>query len=208
MTRSPGGSDPAAAHPAAGRQPVAGPAPDVAPTSAAGAPTPDAPDDLDAAAAALARARRAARERGLVPGAPVRRRRTAADLAQRTARPDDRRDPALLGEQLDRLLRERDWRVDVAAGSVMGRWAEIVGPEIAGHCAPVSFEAGVLVVRAESTAWATQLRWLAPSISARLEQEVGAGVVQQLRVVGPGAPSWRRGPRSSPDGRGPRDTYG
>lgn len=113
-----------------------------------------------------------------------------------------------LGDQLDRLLRDRDWRVDVAAGSVMGRWEEIVGSDIAAHATPVSFENGVLTVRAESTAWATQLRWLTATLLARMDEAVGAGVVTDLRVVGPSAPSWKRGPRSASDGRGPRDTYG
>lgn len=166
----------------------------------------DEPDELDAARAALARARRGARDRGLRPGSPAGRRRRAGRVAPR--RSEDGRDPAALGDQVDRLLRDRDWRVDVAAGSVMGRWAEIVGPGVAEHAEPVSFEDGVLTVRAESTAWATQLRWLESTVLAGLEGAVGAGVVTRLRVVGPAAPSWKRGPRTARDGRGPRDTYG
>ena len=42
----------------------------------------------------------------------------------------------------------------------------------------------------------------------RLAEEVGEGTVAELRVVGPGAPSWSRGRRRVQDGRGPRDTYG
>lgn len=177
-----------------------------------GPPDPADPQDpgeetVDAAQAALARARRAARDRGLRPGAPVaRRKRAERGGAAPSARAG--RDPVAVGDQLDRLLRDRDWRVDVAAGSVMGRWAEIVGPEVAAHAAPVSFEGGVLTVRAESTAWATQLRWLGSTLLARMDQAVGAGVVTDLRVVGPSAPSWKKGPRSVSDGRGPRDTYG
>jgi predicted nucleic acid-binding Zn ribbon protein len=159
----------------------------------------------DAAAAALARARAAAREKGLRPGLkPLRRRRPAPGQAPRSP---DGRDPALLGDQLDRLLAERGWKVDVAVGSVMGRWPQIVGPEVARHCAPVTFEGGVLTVRADSTAWATQIRLLSSSILGRLEVEAGTGTVVELRVVGPSAPSWTRGPRRAP-GPGPRDTYG
>ena len=36
---------------------------------------------------------------------------------------------------------------------------------------------------------------------------VGGDVVTKLRVVGPTAPSWKKGPRTV-RGRGPRDTYG
>ena len=159
----------------------------------------------DAAAAALARARAAAKAKGLRPGMkPMRRRRPGVPEPKRSS---DARDPGLLGDQMDRLLLDRGWRVDVAVGSVMGRWPEIVGAEVAGHCAPVTFEAGVLTVRADSTAWATQIRLLTSSILGRLEGEVGKGTVSELRVVGPSAPSWSRGPRRT-QGPGPRDTYG
>lgn len=159
----------------------------------------------DAAAAALARARAAAKAKGLRPGLkPIRKRRPGVPESPRSR---DGRDPKLLGDQMDRLLLDRGWRVDVAVGSVMGRWPEIVGPEVAQHCAPVTFEMGVLTVRADSTAWATQIRLLTSSILGRLEGEVGKGTVSELRVVGPSAPSWSRGPRRS-QGPGPRDTYG
>jgi predicted nucleic acid-binding Zn ribbon protein len=89
----------------------------------------------------------------------------------------------------------------------MGRWASIVGREVAAHATPVSFDDGELVVQADSTAWATQIRLLAPTLLARLAEELGAGTVTAVVVRGPAAPSWKRGPRSV-RGRGPRDTYG
>ncbi len=168
-------------------------------------PDPAGPDL--AAAAALARARAAARDAGLRPGSrPVRRRRRGPDATYSGQRAGGR-DPQLLGEQLESLLVDRGWRVDVSVGSVMGRWPAIVGPEVAAHAAPVSFEDGVLVVRADSTAWATQLRYMSSTLLGSLEKEAGPGVVVALRIVGPSAPSWSRGPRRA-SGPGPRDTYG
>jgi predicted nucleic acid-binding Zn ribbon protein len=82
-----------------------------------------------------------------------------------------------------------------------------VGPEIAAHATPVAFADGELVVEADSTAWATQIRLLAPSLLARLAEDLGAGTVTAVSVRGPRAPSWKRGPWSV-RGRGPRDTYG
>ena len=79
---------------------------------------------------------------------------------------------------------------------------------MAEHCEPVSFEAGVLSVRADSTAWATQIRLLSSSLLGSIAEAVGPDVVHELRVHGPSAPSWSRGPRRTSDGRGPRDTYG
>jgi predicted nucleic acid-binding Zn ribbon protein len=163
-----------------------------------------------AAASALARAREAARAKGLRPGSRPRRSRKGqpGDGSGRNGRDGrDGRDPSLLGDQMDRLLLDRGWNIDVAIGSVMGRWSAIVGTEVAAHCTPVTFSDGVLTVRAESTAWATQLRLMSSTILGRLETEVGKDAVTELRVQGPGAPSWSRGFRKS-TGPGPRDTYG
>lgn len=120
----------------------------------------------------------------------------------------DGRDPGLLGDQLDRLLVDRGWQVDVAAGAVQGRWPQIVGPSIAAHCTVGSFTDGVLTVQAESTAWRTQLEYLESSLLAKIEADVGPGVVTAIRFVGPSGPSWKKGRLRVQGGRGPRDTYG
>lgn len=165
------------------------------------------PETADAAAAsALARARASARAKGFRPGnRPMRKRRPLGQQDNSLA--GSGRDPSLLGDQMDRLLVDRGWNVDVAVGAVMGRWASIVGDDVAAHCTPVTFSDGVLTVRADSTAWATQLRLMSSSILGRLESEVGKDTVLELRVQGPSAPSWTRGLRKS-TGPGPRDTYG
>jgi len=162
----------------------------------------------DAARAAVQRARAAAAARGLRPGSRGRRGAGRQAPASPGGGPDrDDRDPQALGAGLERLMAERGWQVDVAVGGVMGRWPRIVGPEVAAHCSPVTFGDHVLVVRADSTAWATQVRLLVPTLLRRLAEELGEDVVQQVRVHGPAAPSWRRG-RRSVRGPGPRDTYG
>jgi predicted nucleic acid-binding Zn ribbon protein len=173
---------------------------------------PQAESGPDAVRSALNRAKAAARSRGLNPGAPAasgkgRRRRRPGDQVRSGARPDAR-DPQLLSTTLGRLVAEQGWQTDVAVGGAIGRWDSVVGPDIASHCRPVSFDDGVLVVQAESTAWATQVRLLAPTLLRRLAEEVGEGTVTKVVVHGPTAPSWRRGPRLAPGSQGPRDTYG
>jgi len=195
--------------------PASGPSPEAASRQPEAPPVEELTRDpvgvdaaAEAAAAALARARKTARDKGLRPGLkPLRRRRPGLTEPTLSGSGRDGRDPALLGDQLDRLLSERGWQVDVAAGSVMGRWPQIVGADVAAHVLPVSFEAGVLTLRADSTAWATQLRLLASMLLARIDEEVGAGTVTELKVNGPSAPSWSRGLRRA-QGPGPRDTYG
>lgn len=164
------------------------------------------PDGLD-----LARA--AARAAASTPGAAPARRRTSSSFRRRTrtsssgARPDDR-DPQLLEQAMGRLIANHGWEVDLRVQGVFGRWAELVGSEVADHCTPESFDDGRLVVRTDSTAWATQLKLLAPSIVRRLNEELGHGTVTVIEVLGPHLPSWTKGRLSSRDGRGPRDTYG
>jgi len=74
----------------------------------------------------------------------------------------------------------------MAVAEVFGRWDEIVGPQVAAHTKPEAFEEGDLVVTADSPAWATQLRMLAPQVLKRLGEELGAGTVRHLKVRGPG----------------------
>ena len=96
----------------------------------------------------------------------------------------------------------------MAEGSVFGQWAD--GRRRADRRARrtrPSLRDGVLTVEAESTAWATQLRMVQAQLLAKIAAAVGDGVVTSLKIVGPAAPTWRKGKCTSP-GRGPRDTYG
>jgi predicted nucleic acid-binding Zn ribbon protein len=159
---------------------------------------------IDLARAALVRAREQARARGRA--APTRRRSTAADTRTAGGRRDPG-DPEPLGETLGRLLSERGWDVPAAVAGATQRWPEIAGPELADHCRPERFDAGTLLLVAESTAWATQVRLLVPQLHRRLDEVIGRGVVTRIEVRGPTGPDWRRGALRV-RGAGPRDTYG
>lgn len=158
------------------------------------------PDDDDAAAKAAAAALdRTVRSTPKRSGSPMPgRRRTPASRS---------RDPLLVGQAVEDLLAERGWTDDSAIATLVTRWAEIVGPEMADHVVPVSFDEATLLLQAESTTWATQVRLLLPDLQRVIDEQVGQGVVRQIRVQGPQAPSWSKGSRRVA-GRGPRDTYG
>lgn len=157
----------------------------------------------DLVRAALAQAKANARAKGLTPGAP-RARRTEP---LRSGSGPDGRDPVRFGAMISRLVAERGWQDTTAAASVLANWELLVGPEIADHCRPTSLVDGELVLVAESSAWATQLRLMTRTMTARLTERVGAGVVETIVVRGPAQADWRKGPRRV-KGRGPRDTYG
>lgn len=170
----------------------------------------EAPRGPDLARAALEAARQAARRRA-AEQPPVRRRvageRAAGRRGGYSGAGPDPRDPQRFGALVRRLVADRGWERTAAAAGVLARWPDLVGTDIAAHCRPVSLRDGELAVEAESTAWATQLRLLAPRLLARLNAELGSGLVSRIRVSGPAAPSWHKGPLRV-TGPGPRDTYG
>jgi predicted nucleic acid-binding Zn ribbon protein len=105
------------------------------------------------------------------------------------------------------VAKKRGWSSRVAEGAVFGQWPSVVGQHIADHATPTALRDGVLSVSAESTAWATQLRIIQAQVLAKIATAVGDDVVTALKITGPVAPSWRKGPLHIA-GRGPRDTYG
>lgn len=167
---------------------------------------------MDLVRRALEEARAAARGQGKDVGQGRR-----AASSRRAAKPGarrrwsgpgpDQRDPQPLGRAARDLAKTRGWSPRVAEGTVFAQWAEVVGEQIAEHAQPSALREGVLSVTAESTAWATQLRMVQSQLLAKIAAAVGDGVVTSLRITGPTAPSWRKGPRHI-SGRGPRDTYG
>ncbi len=173
-------------------------------------PRPDEPEHRDDGLD-LARALTRASARS-TPAQTSRRKRTGERPRPRSGRVSgahpDERDPQMLEVTVGRVVDDRGWDLDLRVHGVFGRWAEIVGEEVGAHCTPETFDEGRLVVRTDSTAWATQLKLLAPTVVRRLNEELGHGTVTLIEVLGPHGPSWKKGLRSVRGGRGPRDTYG
>ena len=117
------------------------------------------------------------------------------------------RDPEGLGAVMDAVTSKLGWSSPLARSELLSSWLEIAGADTAEHSTPVGIEEGVLTVKCDSTAWATQLRLMRVQIINRIISRYPDAGIESIRFEGPGAPSWKRGPRSIP-GRGPRDTYG
>ena len=117
------------------------------------------------------------------------------------------RDPEGLGSVVDALTARLGWNSPLAQSELLASWHEVAGVETAEHSVPTGIEDGVLTVRCDSTAWATQLRLMRVQIATQIASRYPDAGIVQVRFEGPGVPSWKRGPRSIP-GRGPRDTYG
>jgi predicted nucleic acid-binding Zn ribbon protein len=159
--------------------------------------SPSPSSGADAAKEALARARSAARAAPSEPrpgGRGTTRRPGTRPAAPGHSGPGpDARDPQLLGPSVDRLLRERGWEQPAAVGGLTGRWAQIVGADVAEHVVPETFEPAptgrglLLVLRADSTAWATTMQYMLPAVRARIDAELGAGAVSDITILGPAA---------------------
>ncbi|MEW1828594.1 DciA family protein [Streptomyces sp. NPDC088196] len=164
------------------------------------------PSGVDLARVAL----RAAKEQARARGDAAQQKKQARRGGLRSGARADGRDPMALGAAINRLLTERGWETPAAVGGVMGRWPQIVGEDLANHCVPEKYDEDerVLIVRCDSTAWATNLRLLAPQLVARLNEDLGHGTVRFLKVNGPSGPPRRYGPLRAPGSTGPGDTYG
>ena len=77
-------------------------------------------------------------------------------------------------ESLDDALKESAERTGLAgvyeAGTLMHRWAEIVGEQIAGKTQPAMIKGDTLVVRTTGPAWSHQLTLLKPQLLANLQK--------------------------------------
>ena len=148
--------------------------------------------------------------RGLAGRTAARRKRPRntrrVDPTTSSAHPDDR-DPQTLDATLGRLIDDQGWDTDLRVHGVFTRWAAVVGPDVAAHVTPESYAEGRLVVRTDSTAWATEMKLLAANLVHRLNQDLGDGTVEVIDILGPQTPRWTSG-RFRVKGRGPRDTYG
>jgi len=120
---------------------------------------------------------------------------------------DQGRAPKSISSTMDGLIQSFGWENKLSEGELFANWREIVGDKVAENSFPEDLSKGVLTVRCKSTAWATQLRIMGADILTKINNQLPALEVKEVRFIGPQAPSFKRGLRSVP-GRGPRDTFG
>ena len=67
---------------------------------------------------------------------------------------------------------------------MFGRWDDAVGANVAAHVRPVRLDNGVLTVEADEPAWATQVKFLAGTITTRLAEVAGVHIDRvEVRVA-------------------------
>ena len=91
--------------------------------------------------------------------------------------------PPALSELLEQVARRRGWDRRLEEAQVHAVWQQVAGESLARHVAPVRLHGGVLVLRASSAAWATQVRYLTGELIPRLNAALGTDLVERVTVT-------------------------
>ena len=84
-----------------------------------------------------------------------------------------RREPRAVGALLESVLGDLGLDDTAAVLRIADRWEELVGPEIARHCAPAGLRGSVLEITVDSSVWCQQLQLRRPELLARLRGALG-----------------------------------
>lgn len=91
-------------------------------------------------------------------------------------------DPSPLGSALDRVVGRLGGPSADSLTTLYTDWDELVGARLAAHTRPVGLRDGVLVVGVEDPAWATEIRFLAPTLVERLRSGLEGAAVTSVEV--------------------------
>lgn len=93
------------------------------------------------------------------------------------------RAPEPLGDVLDGVVDSRDWAERLRGTRVLTQWPRVVGEDLARRCEPVRLAGGILLVRASSRAWATELSYLTGRIIRRANALIGDDLVEDVQIT-------------------------
>ena len=79
-------------------------------------------------------------------------------------------EPIGLADALERVLGSLGAPPADLLSTVFHRWEEVVGADVARHCRPVAVESDRLVVVASDPSWASEVKWLAEQVLARVNE--------------------------------------
>lgn len=113
-------------------------------------------------------------------------------------------EPTGIGGALSALATAWGMESPLESATIVATWGEIVGPEVAAKCRPTSLKAGVLRVRTDSPAWASEFRYLTAEVIRRINGQFGREVVKEVKPwVGPTVKENRSKRAGSPAGPSP-----
>jgi predicted nucleic acid-binding Zn ribbon protein len=89
--------------------------------------------------------------------------------------------PQPISRILEGALRQYGLHERFTERSVLQRWPEVVGDDIAAHSRAVDLADGVLVLEADHGAWRQELTLLMPEIITKFNELCGAGTVTEIQ---------------------------
>ncbi len=95
------------------------------------------------------------------------------------------RDPQLIGDALDEFVDNVGWQQPKALANLHTKFNDVVGAETAAHLVIERFENGELLLRADSTSWATQLKYLTPVLLEKLQTAAPELTIKSVKVLPP-----------------------
>lgn len=91
-------------------------------------------------------------------------------------------EPRPLRQSLERLLDGLGAPEIDAVATLVDRWPEVVGQELASRIKTVAIRGSELVVKVEDPGWASQIAWLESQLLARIVELVGPDRITAVRV--------------------------
>jgi predicted nucleic acid-binding Zn ribbon protein len=97
------------------------------------------------------------------------------------------RDPKLIGDALEEFVDQVGWQQPKALANLHAQFITVVGDETAAHLEIEKFDNGELILRADSTSWATQLKYLTPVLLEKLQAAAPELGIRSVKVLPPAA---------------------
>lgn len=85
--------------------------------------------------------------------------------------------PNPLRQSLEHLLAGLGAPQIEAVNTLIARWQEVVGPELATQVRAVAVKGSELIVQVEDPAWASQITWLETQLLERIASLIGSGQI-------------------------------
>jgi predicted nucleic acid-binding Zn ribbon protein len=84
---------------------------------------------------------------------------------------------------LPALLRELGLEAGIMGWRAVREWPDAVGPQVARRARAVSFQTGTLFVEVDGSAWLQELSILKRDLVRRVNQRLGASIVQDISLI-------------------------
>ncbi|MCW2957213.1 MAG: hypothetical protein JWP18_16 [Solirubrobacterales bacterium] len=103
--------------------------------------------------------------------------------------------PRDLGSALDRIVARVEPQTPLSR--LQRVWPQAVGEAVAPHAKPTAMSSdGVVTITCEAAVWAQEVDLLSYEVVQRLNAELGAGTVRELRCRGTESAAWARQSRT------------